>query len=123
MRLRPSEGYLIVDHSASPGITPDELHAVGLDPTLAVPEGRRLEAATNTCAHCGTVVIKNPFRIRPRGNCRKCNRFICDKPECNFECTPLDKTFDYLQEQAFRKEAGYNLLAPPSFSINPALKG
>jgi len=122
MRLRPSEGHLLIDHRASPGITSEDLIAVGLDPTMAVPEGKILETVTKTCAHCNDVVIQNPNRVRPRGHCRKCNQYICDKPECNLECTPVDKSLDHFQEQAFRKEAGYNLL-PLLHSVSPLLKG
>jgi len=122
MRLRPSEGRILVDHQASPGITAEELFRVGLDPTMAVPEGKILEAKTKTCAHCNTVVILNHDRVRPRGFCRKCNQFICDNPTCHVECTPVDKSLDHFQEQAFRKEAGYNLLSPLE-SVSPLLKG
>jgi len=120
--MRRKEGHLLVDHRASPGITADELFAVGLDPTMAVPEGKVLEAPTQTCAHCDDVVIMNPYRVRARGHCRKCDRFICDKPSCHAECTPFVKTLDHLQEQAFRKEAGYNPL-PNLTSVSPLLKG
>lgn len=116
------EGYLLIDHRASPGITADDLFAAGMDPSLAVPEGKFLETATKTCAHCNAIVVMNPYRMRPRGNCRICDKFICDSYACNFECTPVDKSLDHFQEQAFRKEAGYNPL-PMLTSVSPLLKG
>lgn len=72
------EGYLLVDHSASPGMTETEARVAGYDPTLC-GEGKKFEAATLTCAHCKATVIKNPNRIRPRPSCIKCGGlYICD---------------------------------------------
>jgi len=104
------EGHLLIDHRASPGLTPGQLFAAGQDPTLAVPEGKVLEAATQTCAHCNTPVIMNPNRIRPRSHCRKCDRYICDSPACHYECVPFEKKVDHVIEQAFRAEHGYSPL-------------
>lgn len=59
------EGYLMIDHRASPG-------------TKEVPEGTLFESATMHCAHCGTVVIMNPSRKRERANCIQCGKYVCD---------------------------------------------
>lgn len=75
--MSKSEGYLIVDHRASPGISPEAALRMGLDPKL-VGEGKVFEAATKKCAHCPSVFIKNPLRTRPRGHCFQCNDYICD---------------------------------------------
>ena len=83
------EGYLFVDHRASPGIPEAKAQAMGLDPTT-VSEGKVLEAATLTCAHCGTVVIVNPRRTRERGLCFQCMAYICDS------CTALARMPDYV---------------------------
>ena len=71
------EGYLLIDHRASPGIPEDIALASGIDPKL-VGEGKILESATYTCQHCRGVVVKEPKRIRPREFCSKCRAFICD---------------------------------------------
>ncbi len=67
-------GYLCIDHRASPGLPADI--AGNLAPMLG--EGRVFEAGTYTCSHCKCVVMKNPFRIRPREYCRACDHVICD---------------------------------------------
>ena len=75
---RSQEGYLMVDHRASPGLPDDVALAAGYDPTLC-REGKVYEAASLTCAHCKVVVIKNPGRTRERANCPKCgHHYICD---------------------------------------------
>jgi hypothetical protein len=70
-------GYLVIDHRASPGMTAEEARLIGFNPN-EVKEGCILERSTLTCSHCGTAVIKNPDRVRPRENCSKCNHYICD---------------------------------------------
>lgn len=71
------EGWLLIDHSASPGIPPDVARRLGLNPK-EVGEGKRMERATIPCKHCGGHVVKNPRRSRPRSFCRLCDHFICD---------------------------------------------
>ena len=63
------EGYIIVDHRASPGLPNDPLRG----------EGTLFEAKTNHCNHCGTVVILNPLRTRERSYCSKCDKYVCDQ--------------------------------------------
>jgi hypothetical protein len=70
------QGYLHIDHSASPGLTENEVRRMGL-PTEAA-KLKVFEADTLTCSHCKSVVVKNPNRIRERGYCRKCTHFVCD---------------------------------------------
>jgi hypothetical protein len=74
---RSREGYLLIDHRASPGIPADLSRTLGLDPALTA-EGKILEAASLTCAHCKNVVMKNPLRQRARERCAKCDHYICD---------------------------------------------
>lgn len=76
-REQSREGYLMIDHRASPGLPEDIARATGLDPKLA-GEGRLLEAATLTCSHCKVVVVKNSLRTRERASCFKCLHYICD---------------------------------------------
>lgn len=70
-------GTIIVDHSSSPGLPEDIAREAGYDPKFC-SEGKVFEAATLTCAHCKTSLVKNHFRIRERAFCQKCNHYICD---------------------------------------------
>ena len=74
---RSHEGYLMIDHRASPGIPEGAARRMGLDPAQ-VGEGRMMETSTLGCPHCGSVVVLNPQRTRERAHCYKCNRYICD---------------------------------------------
>ncbi len=75
--LKRHEGWLLIDHSASPGIPADIARRIGLPPEL-VAEGKVLESATLSCKHCGGVWRKNPRRVRAREYCKKCDHYICD---------------------------------------------
>jgi hypothetical protein len=66
--LRSHEGYLLIDHSQSPG-------------TAEVPGGTIYESATYTCGHCQAIVVIEPKRTRARGFCLKCNHRVCDACE------------------------------------------
>lgn len=73
--LKRHDGELEINHQASPGV-PDQIAiACGLP---LMREGSVVRAATFTCWHCRTVLIKNPQRVRPREYCRKCDMNICD---------------------------------------------
>jgi hypothetical protein len=71
------DGYLMVDHRASPGLPEDIARQAGYDPALC-REGKTFEQATLGCYHCGAHVVVNPLRTRDRGWCSKCDRYICD---------------------------------------------
>ena len=71
------EGYVMIDHRASPGLSKEEAIALGYEPQH-VAEGQLFEAKTNHCNHCGTVVIINPLRTRERSYCSSCDKYICD---------------------------------------------
>lgn len=82
------EGYLFVDHRASPGLPEDVARASGYDP-LFCREGKVFEAATLTCAHCKVTVVKSPLRTRERHSCMKCGgKYICDV--CGFRASQPD---------------------------------
>src|SRR5262245_56104945 len=68
------EGYLFLDHRASPGLPEDMARRMG------VRSGSTMnEIATLTCCHCRVVVVKNPLRQRERASCPKCNfKYLCD---------------------------------------------
>ncbi|HSW91830.1 MAG TPA: hypothetical protein VLG09_04245 [Candidatus Saccharimonadales bacterium] len=83
------EGYVMVDHRASPGIPADIAEKMGLDPKLFC-EGALFEAATKRCCHCPSVVILKHDRVRERGHCRQCNDYVCDA------CVAASKMPDYV---------------------------
>jgi len=71
------EGYILIDHRASPGFTEEQALLLNL-PYSQVKEGAVFETASLTCSHCRNAVLKNPLRIRERAHCFKCNHYICD---------------------------------------------
>jgi len=71
------EGWVMVDHRASPGIPAEKARQLGYR-AEDVREGGVYETVTYGCDHCGTCYVKNPWRTRPREHCFKCNRDICD---------------------------------------------
>jgi hypothetical protein len=75
--LARHEGYLLIDHRFSPGVPEDIALKSGYDPKM-LREGQVLECATIHCAHCLGAVVKNPMRIRERGYCTKCDKYLCD---------------------------------------------
>lgn len=109
--MKQREGYLLIDHRASPGIPAEMALKLGMDPTQ-VGEGKLLEAATLTCAHCKSTVLKRHERTRERGSCPKCSfKYVCDG--CAIEMrlpgyshTPFEKKVD---EHKDREAKGVNL--------------
>jgi hypothetical protein len=75
---REAEGYLLVDHRDSPGITPEEAAKAGRG-TLAVGKGQRLECATYMCHVCEAHVVINPKRTRERHYCGVHDAYSCDR--------------------------------------------
>jgi hypothetical protein len=105
---RKQQGYLLVDHRASPGLPEDIARQCGYDPKLA-GEGKVFEADTLTCAHCKTAVIKNPLRTRARAACHKCNyHYVCDL--CAIEMRKADYVHAPFEAQV---EIGMALGSPP----------
>jgi hypothetical protein len=98
-------GEIVVDHRASPGIPPEMAVKLGYDPSQ-VAEGKVFEAATMTCAHCGTIVVLNPLRVRGRHHCFRCNKYICDLCEAasrhpDYVHLPLKAVVDSIQSGKF----------------------
>ncbi len=93
--LRRHEGYLLIDHSNSPGVPNggDAAH---------VGAGQKFESATVTCSHCHYVVVLNPDRSRARHYCSKCDHYVCDKLTCVVDCQPMNRTLDIMHAQALR---------------------
>ena len=110
-------GYLLVDHSASPGLPEDIALQAGYDPKMC-REGKVYEADTMGCWHCPNVVLKNPFRTRDRHYCAKCSgNYICDP--CAFRMTlpdyvhiPRKKAIDVFKESAMVDGTPPQLLLP-----------
>lgn len=94
MSKRSLEGYLLIDHSASPG-------------TVGVPEGSVFEGATLTCSHCERQVVVHPLRTRERAWCPKCDHYVCDECEAarvasGGECLPFKVRLEKISERISR---------------------
>jgi hypothetical protein len=121
------DGELLIDNRGSPGLPAafiDAARALGFDP-INPAEGKIAEVKTMTCAHCGSVVILRPERVRPRGYCRSCDRYICDAcagaaAAPGYLHLPFKKVVDDLREDTFRRESGY---APLTTETPLVLKG
>lgn len=102
--LKRHEGYLFVDHRASPGLPDDMALSMG----LPVGGGQGLlEAATYTCSHCNRVVIIEPKRTRERAYCPKCDHLICDRcgairAASGGECKTFKQVIEEVQEKGAR---------------------
>lgn len=110
---RSLEGYVLIDHRNSPGLTEAEAlavqHAFGgpgvtdIAPA-ALGKGKVHEAPTVTCAHCQLTMISNPLRTRPRGWCRQCDQYLCDGCQAvyaiGFECRSFEAFVDRTLEAA-----------------------
>ena len=108
---RRQEGYLLVDHRASPGLDADALQSRGLHPGM----GRgTFESSTITCSHCQRVVVMNPDRSRERGYCQKCDHYVCDT--CNLvrvqtgECRNYRAFLDQLNDKVVRQAQNSRIL-------------
>ena len=122
--LKRHEGYLLVDHSASPGLPPEIARQAGYDPRFCGP-GKTYEAATLTCSHCGNAYAKNPARQRARPYCRSCDHYICDicdakRSDPNYVHIPFKQLADIALECAIRDEplgSLMDLVVPPSIIV------
>jgi hypothetical protein len=114
------EGYLIIDHSASPGLSDETCVSQGLPPGA----GKAVfETATFTCSHCEAVVVKHPFRERARGYCRKCDHYICDVCETKRvlsggECYPYKAMVADMLEAADKTISSSEAFAVPATQVD-----
>lgn len=90
---REREGYLLVDHTDSPGLG-GHLGA-----------GKKFQAATNTCSHCNKVVVMNPDRVRQRGYCYNCDHYICDACGVAMKQTGICSSFDRFADEYLERAA------------------
>jgi ribosomal protein S27AE len=88
---REAEGYLLVDHRDSPGISAEQ--AASVHSLLVVPGGTMLETATKNCSNCQAMVILNPLRTRDRFYCQKCDDYHCDRCALITKLTGICKPF------------------------------
>lgn len=120
--LRRHEGYLLIDHSNSPGVPDDLLRASGL-PGMIEGQGApvKFEAPTITCSHCEQVLVVNPNRTRARGYCTGCDHYICDV--CTYArevrreaCAHIARLTEAIQEAGLKAAAPTSTLwLPPDF--------
>jgi len=99
------DGYLMMDHRASPGIPEELALKMGLDPAMS-RGGKLAEYATTGCCHCGSHVIFNPQRTRDRAWCSKCDRYICDwcdaaRKEPGYEHYTFSEIREMVQSEKF----------------------
>lgn len=111
--LSRHEGYLLIDHRGSPGLSEADLAAVG----LPFQAGRGVfEAATITCSHCQALVVRNPLRQRERAYCPRCDHYICDacgraRAAAGGACRSFKQLVEEVQEAAAQGKT------PPSLII------
>jgi len=112
---RRHEGYLLIDHRDSPGVTRGSVTTPRSDTPIV--GNSMFESATITCSHCQCVVVLNPDRTRERAYCKKCDHYICDR--CGqeyartFVCRPFRQVLDEAQEAAFLTEQRGGVLITP----------
>ena len=112
------EGYIEIDHSNSPGITPELFEQWGfrVDPAVSAlfGEGKVAKFATLSCSHCDTQIIRNPSRTRERGKCYQCDHYLCDVCAAEYKvsgcCKSLARQFDLELERAIRQQESRSLL-------------
>jgi hypothetical protein len=90
--FKSGTGYLVIDHSASPGLSARDVAHV--PHAVAVPEGTVHEADALGCAHCQQAILLQPGRVSPKGWCAKCAAYLCESPLCNTICAPFAKQLD-----------------------------
>jgi hypothetical protein len=99
-------GEIMVDHRASPGLTPAEALRLGYHPDQ-VREGAQFTARTLHCAHCGGDWVENPMRERERHRCYKCSAYVCDTCAAmmnlpDYEHRPLVQVVDMITSGRFQ---------------------
>lgn len=102
---RSHEGYLLIDHSESPGLSDRAMAFNGKNLPSGAGRGA-LERGIVQCGHCSFGMMVTPLEAVDLCYCRKCDRYICD--DCKLaqvmtgDCRSIDKIIDQAQEAAFR---------------------
>lgn len=99
---RELEGYLLIDHRDSPGISAELAAQTGMNP---VPAGMKFESATVNCHVCQVLVVLNPKRTRSRGYCPRHDRYTCDTCEAVRVRTGVCKSFNEIIDEIVDKKA------------------
>ena len=88
-------GYVMIDHRDSPGFSCEQ---VGPERAKYFGAGKVFEGKTLKCSHCEKQVIQNPDRLRHRGHCFKCDKYLCDQCAVVYkldeECRSFDRFLD-----------------------------
>jgi hypothetical protein len=106
--LRSHEGYFLLDHVDSPGLSDEVILQAG----LPVGAGRgKFEAPTYTCSHCQYVVVMNPKRNRERAYCKGCDHLLCDPCGAERAKTGVCRTFKQVIDETIHAA----LAAPKEF--------
>jgi hypothetical protein len=99
------EGYVLIDHRNSPGISQEFIVANNLD-APAVGAGQMFESAIAVCHACGGDIILNPNRTRAREWCMEHDAYLCDRcaltRKLTGSCVPLKKRLFDLFERIIR---------------------
>lgn len=102
---RSQEGYVLIDHRNSPGITPEFVRDNRLDAPV-VGAGQTFESAMVVCHVCGGDVILNPLRTRDRHWCYAHDAYTCDHcttaVRARGRCVPLKQIMAEAFEQIVR---------------------
>ncbi len=108
---RSSEGYLMINHKDSPGLTDEFLgkiqQACPGEDTLPPGSGHGMfETSTVSCSHCQAMVILNPLRNRQRGWCGRCGHYVCDRCagllKIGVPCKPFAQIIEEVLEAAIQ---------------------
>lgn len=97
--MKEKPGYLFIDHRFSPGLGGD------------LAGGTLFETDTLTCNHCKIVSIKNKDRTRERGECFKCNQYLCDNCAIAFKITNICRPFSQVVDDLLDGKTNTPILA------------
>ena len=98
------EGYLLIDHRAGPGLTPDQSPGQAC---CGLGAGTVFESAIAICSHCQRGIMLNPLRARERAYCPNCDHYICDQCEVvrvQVGCRPFKQVMDEICERAIKED-------------------
>lgn len=99
---RSKEGYYMLDHRASPGLT--EFHT-WVDKLPPGSGSSLFEAPTFTCSHCIRIVVMEPARTRDREHCFGCHHDICDECGVIYAKTRVCCSFKRMAESSLEAAA------------------
>lgn len=105
---REREGYILIDHTDSPGFTCAD---VGPAAAAVMGAGKRFEAPTLKCHRCEYQAIINPNRQRERGYCSRHDAYLCENCAITVKLTGSCQSFDEFVDLYLTRVA--NGYAPP----------